>query len=87
MDYNEWFIDKNGDLKCTAIHHDGTNHYLYRVYKDNVSEEQIDNLKEKLYYGTATRRDITRITQRLGDDIAKVYGFDIPKPKVRNDAR
>ena len=87
MDYNEWFIDKNGDLKCTAIHHDGTNHYLYRVYKDNVSEEQIDNLKEKLYYGTATRRDITRITQRLGDNIAKVYGFDIPKPKVRNDAR
>lgn len=86
-DYNEWYLDKNGDLKCTAIHHDGTNHYLYRVYKDNVSEEQIDNLKEKLYYGTATRRDITRITQRLGDDIAKVYGFDIPKPRVRNDAR
>lgn len=87
MDYNEWYIDKNGDLKCTAIHHDGTNHYLYRVYKDNVSEEQIDNLKEKLFNGTATRRDITRITQRLGDDIAKVYGFDIPKPRVRNDAR
>ena len=87
MDRNEWYLDKNGDLKCTAIHHDGTNHYLYRVYKDNVSDEQIENLKEKLYYGTATRRDITRITRRLGDDIAKVYGFDIPKPKVRNEAR
>jgi len=86
-DYNEWYLDKNGDLKCTAIHHDGTNHYLYRAYKDNVSDEQIENLKEKLYYGTATRRDITRITRRLGDDIAKVYGFDIPKPKVRNEAR
>ena len=49
--------------------------------------KMLGNLKEKLYYGTATRRDITRITQRLGDDIAKVYGFDIPKPKVRNDAR
>ena len=47
----------------------------------------MENLKEKLYYGTATRRDITRITQRLGDDIAKVYGFDIPKQRVRNDAR
>ena len=87
MDRNEWYVDKNGDLKCTAIHHDGTNYYLYRVYKDNVSDEQIENLKEKLYYGTATRRDITRITQRLGDDIAKVYGFDIPKQRVRNDAR
>ena len=87
MDRNEWYVDKNGDLKCTAIHHDGTNYYLYRVYKDNVSDEQIENLKEKLYYGTATRRDITRITQRLGDEIAKVYGFDIPKPRVRNEAR
>lgn len=88
MDYAEWYIDKNGDLKCDAIHHDGTNHYLYRVYKDNVSDTQIENLKAKLYEGTATRSDITRITRRLGDDIANVYGFAIPKPKVRNnDAR
>lgn len=88
MDYAEWYIDKNGDLKCDAIHHDGTNHYLYRVYKDNVSDTQIENLKAKLYEGTATRSDITRITRRLGDDIANVYGFAIPKPKARNnDAR
>ena len=26
----------------------------------------------------ATRADITRVTRRLGDDIAKVYGFSIP---------
>lgn len=53
-------------------------HYLYRTYKDGVSEMQIDNLKEKLYRGTATRADITRITRRLGDEIANVYGFPIP---------
>ncbi|MFR5584234.1 MAG: hypothetical protein ACLTLQ_10830 [[Clostridium] scindens] len=35
----------------------------------------IELLKEKLYRGTATRADITRVTRRLGDDIAKVYGF------------
>ncbi len=87
-DYNEWYIDKNGDLRGTAVHHDGTNRYLYRTYKDNVTETQIENLKEKLYEGTATRNDITRITRRLGDDIAKVYGFEIPKQKARtNDAR
>ena len=40
-------------------------------------ESQIDLLKEKLYNGSATRADITRITRRLGDDIAKVYGFSI----------
>ena len=71
-------VDKNGDLR---VHHDGINHYLYRVYKDNATESQIENLKEKLYRGLATRADITRITRRLGDEIANVYGFTIPKQR------
>lgn len=80
-DYSTWYVDKNGDFRCDAIHHDDTNHYLYRTYKDGVSETQIDNLKEKLYHGTATRKDITRITRRLGDEIANVYGFPIPRQR------
>ena len=80
-DYSTWYVDRLGDLRCDAIHHDGTNHYLYRTYKDGVRESQIDLLKEKLYRGIATRADITRITRRLGDDIAKVYGFCIPRAK------
>ena len=80
-DYATWYVDRLGDLRCDAIHHDGTNHYLYRTYKDGVSETQIDNLKEKLYHGTATRKDITRITRRLGDEIANVYGFPIPRQR------
>ena len=31
-DMTEWYVDKNGDLRADAIHHDGTNHYLYRVF-------------------------------------------------------
>lgn len=77
-DYSTWYVDKLGDLRCDAIHYDGTNHYLYRTYKDGVRDSQIDLLKEKLYRGIATRADITRVTRRLGDDIAKVYGFSIP---------
>ena len=73
-----WYVDKKGDFRCDDIHHDGTNHYLYRVYKDGVSEYQKDRLKEKLYEGTATRADVTRITRRLGDEIGKVYGWDFP---------
>ena len=89
-DYNTWFVDKYGDLRCEAIHHDGTNHYLYRAYKDGVSEEQIENLKWKIYNGRATRADITRVTRRLGDEIGKVYGWEFPnnalqKERVRND--
>lgn len=80
-DSNEWYVDELGDLRCDASHHDGTNRYLYRVYKDGTSEEQRENLKEKIFRGTATRADITRITRRLGDDIAKVYGFRIFRQK------
>lgn len=80
-DYSTWYVDRLGDLRCDAIHHDGTNHYLYRVYKDGVRDSQIELLKEKLYRGTATRADITRVTRRLGDDIAKVYGFSIPRQR------
>ena len=77
-DMNEWYVDKLGDLRCTAIHHDGTNYYLYRTFKDNATDSQIERLQEKLYDGTATRQDITRITRRLGDDIGKVYGWKFP---------
>ena len=78
-DCAEWYVDHRGDLKADAIHHDGTNHYLYRVYKDGTTESQRDALKQKIYDNRATRADITRITRRLGDEIAKVYGFKIPK--------
>lgn len=86
-DYTEWYVDKLGDLRADAIHHDGTNHYLYRVFKDNAASEQIASLQDKIYCGKATRADITRVTKRLGDDIAKVYGFNIPKPKIHDRSR
>ena len=87
-DYSTWYVDHLGDLRCDAIHHDGTNHYLYRVYKPGVTDVQIDRLKEKIYDGIATRADITRITQRLGDDIGKVYGWSFPRPpKTKKEER
>lgn len=55
------------------------NHYLYRTYKDGVSEEQIDRLKEKIYGGVATRADITRVTERLGDEIAQGVRLGFPE--------
>ena len=79
--YSTWYVDHLGDLRCDAIHHDGTNHYLYRVYKDDVTETQIDNLLAKIYEGRATRKDITRITRRLGDEIAAIYGWPIRRCK------
>ncbi|MCR5825904.1 MAG: hypothetical protein K6G54_05015 [Oscillospiraceae bacterium] len=79
-DYTTWYVDRLGDLRCDDVHHDGTNHYLYRVFKDGASETQRERLKERLYDGTATRADITRVTRRLGDEIGKVYGWRFPQP-------
>ena len=87
-DMAEWYVDRNSDLRADAIHHDGTNHYLYRVFKRGVTDAQIENLQDKIYCRRATRADITRLTQRLGDGIAAVYGFRIPKQRTRqHDAR
>ena len=80
-DMNEWYVDKLGDFRCKAVHHDGTNHYLYRQIKDNVTDIQLENFQDKLYSGTATRADINRITKRLGDEIGKVYGWSFPTVK------
>lgn len=76
-EYSEWYVDELGDLWCEDIHHDGRNYLLYRVYKDSATDSQIANLKSKIYEGTATRRDITNVTKRLGDEIANVYGWKI----------
>ena len=81
MNDSTWYVDRLGDLRCDAVHHDGTNHYLYRAYKENASEAQIDRLKEKLYSGTATRSDVTRVTKRLGDEIGRVYGWRFPSSR------
>ena len=80
-DMTEWFLDEKGDLRAEAAHHDGTNYYLYRVFKDNVTEDQIEDFKDKIYDGVLTETDIEKYTRRLGDDIAKVYGIKIPNHK------
>lgn len=81
-DFTEWYVDRYGDLRADAVHHDGTNHYLYRVFKEGVTEAQIERLQEKVYMGRATRADITRVTKRLGDEIGRVYGWDFPKSRT-----
>lgn len=54
---------------------------------DGMGEWQnnMERLKEKLYDGTVTRSDITRITRRLGDAIGKVYGWSFPSPGRSQD--
>lgn len=82
-EYITWYVDELGDLRCDDTHHDGTNHYLFRVYKKGVTWEQKENFKWKIYSGKVTRQDINRYTERLGGFIADVYGFPIRKASSR----
>ena len=82
-DYATFYVDKDGDLRCDEIHHDGTNHYLYRVYRDDTTEEQREELRNKVFFGVAKQKDIDRVTLRLGDEIGKVYGWGFPRPQLQ----
>lgn len=77
-DYNTWYVDEQGDLRCEAIHHDGTDYYRYRVFKPTATEEQMDDLRDKIYSRKVTEEDIAAVTDRLGDAIGKVYGWAFP---------
>lgn len=72
-----WFVDGYGNLRCDDVHHDGTNHYLYRMWKPGLSESAKNTFLWKIYEGTVTSADITRYTRRIGDYIGKVYGWEV----------
>lgn len=78
-DYTAWYVDEHGDFRCDSAHHDGDNHYLYRTYREDVTDEQIEEFKEKIYNGTVNEIDILQVTRRVGDEIAKVYGWEVQR--------
>ena len=76
-DYAEWYVDSYGRFCCNASHHDGTNHIIYKEWKDNVTEEQKEMVLDKIYCGTATDRVIRRYFNNLGYKIAEVCGWSL----------
>lgn len=79
-DESTWYLDDRNDLVCDDMHHDGTNYYLYRTWKKTTTPQQRANFISKIMTGeTITRRDITRLTERLGDAICAAHGWDAVK--------
>lgn len=70
-DYITWFCDRY-NVRCDASHHDGTNHYLYRVAKD---EETAKRLAYKIAYEGMTEKQFMKATKSLRPYVAKVYGW------------
>ena len=93
-EYNEWFVDKSGDLRCNAYHHDGTNHYLYRAIKPHAS---LSNYIDYERFGRDIRLDeggtftANGYIRSNGDSFDEDYDginvpdeytvFNIPKPE------
>lgn len=71
-DYIEWYSD-GYNIKATAVHHDGTNFYEYRVIRE---DRNIQNLLDAIYHGEEiTRKKLNYYTKSLEPYVAKVYGW------------
>lgn len=84
-DYLEWYCDRY-NFRCRAAHHDGTNYYLYRVLRSELSWEQRENFLNKLYNGEVNDRMIRRYTKSIRPYIADVYGWNWKSNKEKRKA-
>lgn len=72
VDYIELYGDGH-NIKATAVHHDGTNYYEYRVIRE---DRNIENLLVAIQMGEKiTRKKLNYYTKSLYKDVAKVYGW------------
>lgn len=85
---NEWFVDEFGDLRLEKrCKRNVAKHYLYRALNQNVTKDEIKNLKRKIYTQEDSFQNLAdylnHITYRLGDEISKIY--EIPIKDVMPD--
>ena len=80
-DMVEWYVDREGEFCSTQIHHDGTNYLYYRKFKDGLTEDDRKDFLDAFYNGKATQEDIDRMTDKLGETIGAVYGWEFPTEK------
>lgn len=75
--YAEWFVDSRGDLVARVLHSGDWNVYTYRMMNNGFLTSY---LTKKITDG-CSRQYLTAHTKRLGDYIAPVYGWKIPRQK------
>lgn len=67
------FYGDGYNIRGTEVHHDGTNHYLYRVIRE---DRNIVNLLNDIWDGKEyTMKKLNYYTKSLYKDVAKVYGW------------
>lgn len=72
------FLVEDGDFKGIESHHDGTNRYLFRKWKETTTDEEKDELRDALY-NNDDKADglIEKYTDSLAPIIAEVYGWKL----------
>ena len=70
-EYVEWYCDRY-NVRGRMTHHDGTNHIIYRVAKN---EEQAESLIDKIVYHGMTEKQFRKATKSLRPYVANVYGW------------
>ena len=74
-DYMKWYCDEN-DYRCDATHHDGTNHYLYRMWKEDIEEDEKEEFEDIIFRGYPTKEEIEKYTVSLRPVIANLFGWE-----------
>lgn len=59
-----------------------SNYLFYRKWKREATEEQREELLDKIYNGDVTALDIDALTDKLGKDVGMVYGWEFPNTEM-----
>lgn len=94
-DYNEWYIDKLGDLRCTAVHHDGVNHVIYEYMEQNGWTEETlleialknDMFKENILLIPFESYALEKESYTRDDDLSFFSELSVPMVTVTNMAQ
>ena len=70
-DYVTWYVE-DGEIKCEDSHHDGTNYYVYRLLKPNISQFEF----EEFAYENTMKEAVDKYTEPLGRYVAEIYGWE-----------
>lgn len=72
---SEVYLDKRDNVRGVEYGHDGISYYLFRQFRENISNVQKENFLYKVSHGAATDNDVSRYTVALGDFVKRCnYG-------------
>lgn len=71
-----WYVDRYGNFRCEARHHDGVNHIVYRMWKPNITKEKKQQFyREMRLAGRYNSAIVGKYTLGVGKFVSEVYGW------------